>query len=54
MTKPCIFCGEECIYDEDDEGCAGVIIGKRVICGGCLEQLKEALEEGWNSRPQRP
>ena len=43
MTKPCIFCGEECIFDEDDEGCVGVIIGNQVICTGCLSELKEAL-----------
>jgi hypothetical protein len=34
MTKPCIFCGVECIFDEDDEGCGGVVIGNNVICGG--------------------
>lgn len=43
MTKPCIFCGEECIFDEGDEGCVGVIIGNQVICTGCLSELKEAL-----------
>ena len=43
MTKPCIFCGKECIFDEDDEGRLGTIIGDAVICGGCEEELKSAL-----------
>jgi len=45
MTEPCIFCGEECMYHEDDEGCLGVIIGKNVICTGCLKELKDELEK---------
>ena len=43
MTKPCVFCGKECIFDADDEGWLGTIIGDAVICGGCVEELKSAL-----------
>ena len=43
MTKPCIFCGEECVFDEDDEGCLGTIIGDAVICMDCVSKLKRAL-----------
>lgn len=44
MPKPCIFCGEECVSRNDDEGCLGAEIGKKMICTGCLNELKEALE----------
>lgn len=42
MAK-CIFCGDTCIDDEDEEGTMGRYVGKQMICMGCLENLKEAL-----------
>jgi hypothetical protein len=46
MPKQCIFCGEECASKNDDEGCKGKEIGKKMICTGCLTELKEALDSG--------
>lgn len=43
MAK-CVFCGDTCMDDEDEEGTMGRYIGKQMICGGCLEDLKNALE----------
>lgn len=43
MSK-CFFCDDICIDDEDEEGTTGKSIGNKIICDGCLEQLKEALD----------
>lgn len=38
------FCGVKCIYDRDEEGAIGISFGNQIICTGCLEDLKEALD----------
>ncbi len=42
--KPCVFCGEPCMSEEDDEGVTGSGIGNKMICDGCISRLKEILE----------
>jgi hypothetical protein len=41
-----MFCGEDCMWDKNDVGhCKGEAVGEKIICTGCLEQLKALLKE---------
>lgn len=39
----CFFCNENCADEEHDEYQVGYNIGEKIICMGCLQELKEAL-----------
>ena len=41
-TVPCFFC--DVPVRTGGEGYAGIFVGKRAICTGCLSELKDALD----------
>lgn len=57
MVQACIFCGCKCfdLSEGAEEGYEGRRIGDKIICTGCLDNLKDALgikqiEEGLDSQ----
>lgn len=45
MTQLCVFCGNPCFDFREgmEEGVAGKRIGNKIICEGCLDELKEGM-----------